>query len=164
MIYKFCPLCGNELTQKYIRDEGDIPYCNVCKKTFFSFTKHCVLVAIVNEDNQIVLTKQKHIVSNQWVLISGYIKQGETVEETVTREVYEETGQEAISIQYVKSYDIKKHDMLMLGFVVSVMKRDFLISTEIDEISWFTFAEATRVILKDSIAEELLNDVLKIRK
>jgi len=161
MIYKFCPLCGNELTKKYIRDEGNIPYCNVCTRPFFSFTKHCVLVVIVNEDNQVVLTKQKHITPDEWILISGYIKQGETVEETVSREVYEETGQEAISLQYVKSYNIKTHDMLMLGFVVSVRKKDFLISSEIDEIRWFTFEEATRVILKDSIAEELLNDVLK---
>lgn len=162
MSYKFCPVCGNELTHKNIKDEGDIPYCNYCSKVFFSFTKQCVLVVIVNEDNQIVLTKQEHIASNQWVLISGYIKQGETIEETVIREVYEETGQEVISIKYIKSYYIKSNDMLMLGFAVFVKSRPFLLSDEINEINWFHFSEASQVILKNSIAEQLIRDSLHV--
>lgn len=162
MSYKFCPVCGNELSHKMIKDEGDIPFCNVCSKPFFSFTKQCVLVVIVKEDKQIVLTKQEHIARNQWVLISGYIKQGETIEETVMREVYEETGQEVTSIKYIKSYYIKSNDMLMLGFAVFVKSRPFLHSDEINEISWFHFNEASQLILKNSIAEQLLRDSLHV--
>jgi NAD+ diphosphatase len=128
-------------------------------RPYFSFTRQCVLVGILNEFNQIALTKQSHINPGQWILVSGFIKQGETIEETVLREVREETGLKVEKLKYIKSYYIRSRDMLMLGFAVSVKQRPFLLSDEIDEIDWFNFNEATKVIFKESIAEQLLNDI-----
>jgi NAD+ diphosphatase len=161
MDYHYCPICGAELIQKEIIDEGKIPYCINCNKLYFSFTKQCVLVGIINEKNQIALTKQKHIAPDHWILISGYIKQGETIEETVIREVKEETGQEVEKLKYIRSYYIRDLDMLMLGFITFVKQQPFTISNEIDEISWFNFDDALQAILKDSVAEQLLKDIYK---
>lgn len=96
---------------------------------------------------------------DKWILISGYIKQGETSEETVIREVREETGQEVNNLNYIKSYYMESVNMLMLGFVVFVNSKPFILSDEITNIRWYNFEEASKKIAKNSIAEQLLIDV-----
>ncbi len=154
MNYKYSPTCGAELIQKEIKDEGFIPFCENCSRPYFFRAKLCVLIAILNDKNEIVLTKQNHIVKDEWILISGYVKNGEMIEDTVVREVKEETGQDVTSFKYIQSYYIDHADMLMLGFVVFVEQNPFIMSDEINEIAWFTLEEASNRVMKDSIAEQ----------
>lgn len=56
-----------------------------------------MLVAIINENNQVLLLKQNYISTKNYTLCSGYLKKGDTLEETVAREVLEETEQRVLS-------------------------------------------------------------------
>lgn len=103
MDYNFCTQCGKPLTYKLIGDEGEQKYCSDCNKFYFDNPASCVLVAIINENNQVLLLKQNYITTKNYTLCSGYLKKGDTLEETVAREVYEETGQRVISCEYVQS-------------------------------------------------------------
>ncbi|MFD0869394.1 MULTISPECIES: NAD(+) diphosphatase [Paenibacillus] len=161
MTYKYCPRCGQELSKRIIPDEGEIPYCEACRKPFFMSSQVCVLVAVINEQNHILLTKQKHISNDKWILISGYVKQGHNMEETVVREVKEETGQEVRELQYISSYYHEGSDLLMIGFAAFVTQKTIGSSHEIQEFGWFSAHDAAESIWKGSIAEKLL---IKIRE
>src|SRR3712207_7200331 len=94
MIYKFCPICGNKLELRDSWDEGYVPYCPVDDKMFFDLPKPCIVVAVLKED-KVLLMKQSYIYKDSKVLISGYVDIGEEVEDTVIREVKEETDRKS---------------------------------------------------------------------
>ena len=100
---------------------------------YFDWFGPCVIAAVINEDNEIALLKQ----GPYWGLVAGYIKKGETLEETVIREVEEETGQRVDRLEYMASYYLEKKELLMTGFKCEVRKRAFNKSKEIEQVEWF---------------------------
>ena len=50
MKYKFCPICGRVLEEKYSWDEGGVPYCSYDDIMFFDTPKPCIMVAIIKDD------------------------------------------------------------------------------------------------------------------
>jgi len=112
MNFSYCPDCGEKLDMKEIGDEGYVPYCSNCKTPHFSFSYPCVLCIVMNEDDEVALIKQSYV-SNNYVGIAGYLKQGETAEICAKREVEEETGLEVKEVHYSKSYYYQKKDCLM---------------------------------------------------
>ena len=54
--------------------------------------------------------------SDRYALIAGFAEIGETIEETVQREVMEETGVKVKNIRYYKSQPWPFSDSLLFGF------------------------------------------------
>lgn len=159
MIFKFCPLCGEKLLIREVGDEGLIPFCGACSVPFFSFSYPCVICLVINQDKRVALLRQGYV-SDGFVCVAGYIRQGETAEQAAKREVEEEIGLAVLSAEYIKSYYYEKHDNLMLGFVCKVENSDFKISGEVDFAGWFTFEEARELLQKSKVAGKLLQDFL----
>jgi NAD+ diphosphatase len=136
-------------------DEGLVPYCEACHRPFFGVSHPCVIVVVVNEQREVVLIRQNRLSAANWVLVAGYIKPGETVEDCVTREVFEETGLTPLRCDYLSSYHHGKRDLLMLGFVARVLKVDFAQSQEVEAIGWFGLEHAGRNLRADSIGEKV---------
>ena len=57
MDINFCTECSKPLTYKSIGDEGEQKYCECYNKFYFDTPASCVLVAIINENNQVLLLK-----------------------------------------------------------------------------------------------------------
>lgn len=163
MNFKYCLECGSKLDKKEIGDEGIIPFCTICNKPLFDFSYPCVLCLAVDDDNMVVLIKQSYV-SEYYVCIAGYVKQGETIENAAKREVEEEIGLEVLNVKYIKSYYYEKRDNLMFGFICKVKKSEFNISKEVDEADWFSLDAAHNLLKPGSIAEELFLDYLQINK
>ena len=161
MRFKFCPECGKKLIEKEIGEEELVPYCESCKRPFFDCFGQCVIVTVINEYNEILLLRQNYISRENWVLISGFIKNGDTAEETAIREVMEETGQKSTELNYISSYYYEKHDLLMLGFFMKVQKRAFKNSNEVDDLKWFAIEKVKTKLRKGSIAEEHFSNCIK---
>jgi NAD+ diphosphatase len=153
MEYKHCPECGDELISKEIGDEGSIPFCNSCEKPYFDVIHPCVIVAVINEFGEVALLKQDFRWITAWALVSAYMKKGETLEETVKREVKEETGLNVKESRYIDSYYASEQDMIMIGFVSFVEKKDFAKSKEILDINWYSQDEALSILREGSIAK-----------
>lgn len=155
MKFKHCPKCGENLVHKEIGDEGLTPFCNKCSKPYFDWFGLCTISAVVNEYNEVALLKQDYVSTN-WVLVAGYVKQGETLEEAAIREVEEETGQKVNKTTYISSYYYEKSDLLMVGFRCDVKKREFNKSKKVDKIKWHRLTEAVNLLREGSIAKQLL--------
>lgn len=163
MDFTFCPRCGEKLRPKLCGDEGEVPYCESCKRPFFPFSYPCVICLCISEDgSEIALIKQGYV-SENYVNVAGYVKQGETPEVTAVREVKEEIGLDAISVRYVGSWYHAKSDNLMLGFECKVKKGELVLSSEVDEADWFPLESARNLLRRDSIGMSLLEKCLDRR-
>ena len=160
MKFKYCPQCGEELVLREIGDEGLIPFCITCKIPYFDWFGLCTITVVVNEYNEVILLKQNYVSKDNWVLVAGYIKQGETLEESAIREVDEETGQKVNRIEYVTSFYYEKKELLMNGFKCYVEKREFNKSNEVDKVEWFSFDQAYQLLKEGSIEKQLLQAVM----
>ena len=119
MIFKYCAECGHKLEDIKCGDD-DCKICPVCKKLYGDNPLPVVEVLVVNEFNEILLLKQNYISETKWTVVSGYMINGETIEDAVTREVREETGQNVISCKYISSYYFAPKQLIMIGFITYV--------------------------------------------
>lgn len=160
MKFKYCPKCGRVLEEKYSWDEGGVPYCPVDDVMYFDTPKPCIIVAVVKED-KILLLKQSYIFKNSKVLISGYVTNGETVEETVFREVKEETGITTKDIKYLGSEYLPSREILMLTFMAKYVEGEIYKSSEVEGAEWSKLDSAICEMSEDEIGKRIVIKVLK---
>ena len=159
MRFKYCPHCGDKLIKKVIGDEGMIPYCEQCKVPLWDMFITCIICAVINEENEIALLRQNYISTTSYVSVAGVMKIDESAEETVVREIKEELGLDAETVEYVRSYPNKGRDMLMLGYKVKVKKAEFKLSGEVDSAEWFPLEDALDKLREGGIAWQLVKKV-----
>lgn len=161
MKYKFCPLCGNKLEEKYSWDEGGVPYCLKDDVMFFDTPKPCIMVAIVKDD-EILLLKQSYIFENSKVLLSGYVSNNESAEEAVIREVKEEAGIDIKNIKYLGSDYVKDKEILMITFMAEYSEGEIEKSTEVEGIGWIKLCEALDQMKEDKIGTKVVKKLIEI--
>ncbi|MDE7361651.1 MAG: NUDIX domain-containing protein [Oscillospiraceae bacterium] len=162
MRFKYCPECGEKLIMKPIGDEGDVPFCSRCDRLWFDMFPSAVIVLVVNEYGEVALLRQDYMSTEHRVLVSGYVKPGETAEETARREVAEEIGIELTENRLVGTYWFAKKGMMMIGFIARAKKAEFTLSGEVDSAEWVLAEEAINMVHgKGSVSYALLEEYLK---
>jgi NAD+ diphosphatase len=162
MKYKFCPLCGNKLEEKYSWDEGGVPYCSRDDVMFFDTPKPCIMVAIVKKD-EILLLKQSYIFKNSKVLLSGYVSNNENAEDAVIREVKEEAGINIKNLQYLGSDYVKDKEILMITFMAEYLEGELEKSTEVEGMGWIKLCEALEEMKEDKIGTRVVRKLIELR-
>ena len=135
---RFCPRCGSKL--KRGKAERSL-VCPSCEKTVYPHIFPCVIVALTDDD-RIMLTKynKNHSPYKRYSLIAGYNEIGETLEDTVRREVMEEVGLKVKNIRYFKNQPWSFSDTLLVGFFCELDGNDVptIDKTELSEATWFS--------------------------
>ena len=165
MRFSYCPHCGTKLIPRPIGDEGLVPYCEKCEKPLFDMFSTCIIVMVVNEREEVALLKQGYLSSQYRVLVSGYMKPGESAEECTRREVLEELGIELEELKIVGTDWFDRRDQLMIGFLGRARKQAFSLSPEVDEAAWVPVEQAPGLMHPGkSISTELVRRYLQERK
>lgn len=160
----YCVKCGSNLSTKYIKNEGDIPYCENCDELFFEKTNIAMIAILVNKFNEICLINQKDV-SKYKVLIAGYLKVGETIEECVAREIKEEVGINVSNVTFLKSHYYENNKVLMMGFYANTLESDLVIDQdELDNASWYKLDDSLHRIREGSIAYQLVKQYINLSK
>ena len=123
---RFCSTCGAPLSP---HESERVLYCKVCGRTVYPRISPAVIVAVTDGD-YIVLTRYAGRAFKRYALVAGYCEVGETPEDTVRREVLEETGLHVKSMRYYKSQPWSFSETLLLGFVATA---DHLEQIKMDE-------------------------------
>lgn len=160
MRFEYCPKCGRKLLEKFSWDEGAVPYCQNDDMMFFDIPKPCIVVAVIRED-KVLLLKQSYIYKNSKVLISGYVNNGENIEETVVREVKEETGITVDSLKYLGSDHIKEKEIVMITFMAKYVAGEITKSPEVEGAEWCKICDALGEMSEDKIGKNVIKKVLK---
>lgn len=109
---RFCGTCGHE-TSLGTKERSIV--CPACGRTIYPRIVPAVIVGVTRGD-EIVLTKYRGRDIPFYALVAGFTEIGETLEETVRREVMEEVGLEVTNIRYYKSQPWAIADDILSGF------------------------------------------------
>jgi NAD+ diphosphatase len=133
---RYCGRCGSKTEMK---KEERATICPKCRLVTFPAISPAVIVAITCRD-KILLAKGKNYKGDFYALIAGYVDVGESIEETVVREVKEEVGLDIRNLKYYKSQPWPFSGSLMLGFTAEAddMQPIVIDENEIKEAGWFT--------------------------
>ena len=160
----YCEECGSELVERYLENEGIIPFCKSCG--VYRFPKYNVAVSLItvdDENHKILLIKQYG--RDSYILVAGYVNKGESAEDAAARELSEETGLKAGRTVYNSSRYFERSNTLMLNFTCHIEgPNELLLNDEVDEAEWFGFDEARENIRPDSLAQFFLNSYLDGKK
>lgn len=109
---RYCGRCGTPTTTS--RKERSI-VCPSCGNTVYPKIAPAVIVAVTDGD-RLLLTKYAGREYTRYALVAGYTEFGETLEETVRREVMEEVGLKVKNIRYYKNQPWAFSDSMLVGF------------------------------------------------
>ena len=132
---RFCGRCGKPMEKSRIERAM---VCPACGNTVYPKICPAVIVAI-HDGDRLVLTKYKDRPVKHYALVAGFNEIGESIEETVHREVLEETGLRVRNLRFYKSQPWVFTDTLLFGFFAELDGSDE-ISVEEDELAeagWF---------------------------
>ena len=113
---RFCGRCGGETA--LAPDERAV-VCPACQRRVYPRIVPAVIVGVTNGD-EILMTKYRGRDISYYALIAGFTEIGETLEQTVAREVMEEAGLRVRNIRYYKSQPWAIVDDLLAGFYCDV--------------------------------------------
>lgn len=150
----FCTSCGTKLIIKPLEHEGDIPYCQNCQSFRFPIFNTAVSCLVFDENQDKILMIKQYGMAD-YILVAGYIAQGDTAEATIRREIKEELNLDVTSITFNQSGYFEPSNTLMLNFAVSVTGQ-VKPNHEIDDWAWFDKKKARQSILDKSLAKQFL--------
>lgn len=109
---RFCGNCGT----RTIHDDAErMVRCPACGNLIFPRISPAVIVAVTDGD-RLLLSKYAGRSYTRYALLAGYTEIGETLEETVHREVMEEVGLRVRNIRYYKSQPWGVDGNVLMGF------------------------------------------------
>ncbi len=132
---RFCGRCGRPMEDSVTERARVCPGCGL---TVYPKISPAVIVA-VTDGERLLLTKYRGRAFKRYALVAGFHEIGETLEETVRREVFEETGLRVKNLRYYKSQPWVFTDSLLMGFYCELAGSD-AVKLQEDELSvaeWF---------------------------
>ena len=132
---RYCGCCGKPMVHSQKERMMECPYCG---NQEYPVLCPAVIVGITNGD-KIILSKYEGRRFKRYALIAGFAEIGETIEETVHREVMEEVGLKVKNLRYYKSQPWSFSGTLLFGFYCDLDGDDTL-TVDHDELSmasWF---------------------------
>jgi NAD+ diphosphatase len=162
----FCGVCGSPTA---IASAGHVRKCtnSGCGASHFPRTDPAVIM-LVHDGDKALLGRQKVWAKGMYSTLAGFVEPGESLEETVRREVFEETGIAVGDVVYHSSQPWPFPASLMIGFhAVALSRRIDRVDGELEDAAWFSRAElrsfadrGKNLPRQDSIARRLVEDWL----
>jgi NAD+ diphosphatase len=138
--HRFCGTCG---APTLAAKGGHVLICTnpACRHEQFPRTDPAIIV-LVSDGERALLGRQASWPVGRYSTIAGFVEPGESLEDAVAREVFEETGIEVDQIEYHSSQPWPFPSSLMLGFTAhalttQIRRRD----DELEDAQWFTRAD-----------------------
>ena len=152
--FQFCGKCGNPTTRK---TDEHARLCEKCNLTFYPRISPAIITAVI-KNKQILLARGINFPDKKmFSVLAGFVEPGETLEECVKREIFEEVGIIVKNIQYFGSQSWPFPDSLMIGFIAEYEKGKISIDTqEIVGAHWFAADNLPAIPGKQTIAGKLI--------
>ena len=139
---QFCNQCGTPLQNSH---GGHVKQCtNVdCNQLVFPRTDPAVIMLVTRTDNngveRCLLGRNPVWPPGMYSTLAGFVESGESLEQAVAREVFEESGIVVENVQYIASQPWPFPRSIMLGFKAEATNSEITIDEqEIEDAQWFS--------------------------
>jgi NAD+ diphosphatase len=137
--HRHCPRCGGELE---MADAGHLLLCSECGRQQFPRTDPAVIMVVTDDRDRCLLGRQEQWPPGRFSTLAGFVEPGESLEQAVAREVYEEVGIEVGEVSYFGNQPWPFPASLMVGFFARARTTDIRVDgAEIADARWFTREE-----------------------
>ncbi|WP_243466413.1 NAD(+) diphosphatase [Methanosarcina mazei] len=155
---QFCSRCGAKTLQKPGERGKECPECG---ELFYPRISPAVIV-LIRKGSKILLARSPNFPPDMYSLIAGFVEPGETAEEAVAREVWEEVCIGVKNITYFGTQAWPFPNSLMIGFTAEYDSGDIRPDGfEIEDAKWFSADELPVLPGKISISRKLIDHFLK---
>ena len=137
--HRHCGTCGGEVA--FVR-AGWLGRCDRCGAEHYPRTDQAIIAA-VTDGERLLLGRQRSWAPRRWSVLAGFVEPGESLEQTVVREVFEESGVRVRSARYLGSQPWPFPGALMLGFMATAEPDTPVVGDELEDARWFD-ADAIR--------------------
>lgn len=138
-----CAKCGEPTD---MADAGYRRDCPACHAQHFPRTDPAVIMLITKGD-KCLMGRPYHLAENVYTTLAGYVEPGETFEDAVRREVFEEAGVKVGSVQYLASQPWPFPSNIMVGFHGEALSTELNIDyDEMEDCQWFTKEETLKML------------------
>lgn len=160
--HKFCGRCGGETT--FMKSERGAE-CLPCRLVVYPRISPCVIVLVTRGDEVLLAKSVAHKDSPWYSTLAGFIEAGESAEQAVHREVYEEVGIKIHNLRYKNSQTWPYPHQLMLGYEAEYLSGDIVLQEkEIHDARWWHIDELPQYSSAFSISGYLVEEFVKSRR
>lgn len=156
----YCSRCGARMQR-----ETEISLkCTGCKREIWPQLSPCIIV-LVTRGKSALLVHSRNFRRPFYGLVAGFVETGETLEQCVHREVFEETGLRISNLQYRESQTWPFPSQLMIGFTAEYLSGEICFRDhELTDGRFFGIDELPALPPPPSIARRLIDNWLtKVR-
>lgn len=141
--HRYCGQCGGKTL---VSGGGIKRHCPSCGRDVFPRIDP-VAIMLVTDGDRALLGRAPHFPEGMYSCLAGFVEHGETVEDTVRREVFEESGIEVAAVRYHASQPWPMPHSLMMGFFAEARTTDIRFDeTELADCRWFEREEVEAIV------------------
>jgi NAD+ diphosphatase len=152
--HQYCGHCATGTTQLPHERAKRCPKCGLVNYPRLS----PAIIVLVSRGEELLLARAHRFPVGMYSVLAGFVEPGESLEETVVREVREEVGIEVKEIRYFGSQPWPFPNSLMIGFTATYASGDIIIEPqELVDAAWFHKHNLPQIPPKLSIARKLID-------
>lgn len=156
--HQFCTRCA---TPNEIMDHERAKKCPSCGLTTYPRISPAIIVRVdrlIDGVPHVLLARNGRWQRNFYSVLAGFVEPGETLEDCVHREVFEEVGIRLKNVRYFGSQPWPFPNSLMVGFTAEYASGDIVLEEEeIADANWFTAESLPNLPSSMSIARRLVD-------
>lgn len=158
--HQYCGQCGEKMQP--INWEIAMK-CYHCQHRCYPRVSPCIIVGIRKENKILLALHQRHKKNNRpvFTVLAGFVDAGETLENCVEREVYEESNIKVKNIEYVTSQPWPFPHSLMMGFLAEYDSGEIKIDKrELCSAAWYDVDNLPDLPNPGTLARKLIDKMV----
>jgi NAD+ diphosphatase len=143
--HRFCPNCGAATGSTQAGWRRD---CPACQMQHFPRTDPVVIMLAVRGE-RCLLGRSPRFVANFWSCLAGFVEPGESIDDAVRRETFEEAGIRCGRVTFFASQPWPFPMSLMIGCHVEALSTEIVMdAVELSDVRWFDREEVALLLLR----------------
>jgi NAD+ diphosphatase len=155
--HQYCGACGRATAARTSERSRECPGCGLVAYPRLA----PAVMGLVRREKELLLARAPRFPKDMYSALAGFVEPGETLEQCLEREVYEEVGIKVRNVRYFASQPWPFPHSLMIAFFAEYCSGEIRVDgTEIEDAKWFdvkTLENLPRLPARISIARSLID-------